>query len=434
MFSFRWLFLAFFFPGILSAQSPVPAQAQKGAVLILGATAHLGNGKVLPNAAIAFQQGKITMVADATTIRIDRNQFAQIYDASGKHVYPGLIATDSQLGLVEIEAVRATVDQAEVGAYNPNARALIAYNTDSHITPTVRSNGVLLAQICPVGGVLSGSSSVVQLDAWNWEDAAVRVDEGQHLNWPSTRSWGGWESGSPEQKANDQYAKQLDAITDLFESARAYAQLIAPAVVNPRFEAMRPLFQQKQTLYIHANEAGQLRDAVYFAERMGLKMVLVGATDAWQETTLLREKQVPVIIARTQRLPSREDEAVDLPYKTPALLHAAGIRFAFSEDGSWKQRNLAFQAGQAVGAGLPYEAAITALTLEPARMMGIDHLYGSIETGKSATLLISDGDILDMRTNRINAAFIDGRSIDLDNKQKELSRKYQEKYDRKKQE
>ena len=151
-------------PFLLAAQPPAPAPPQPGPILIVGATAHLGNGQVLPNSAVAFEKGKITLVADATTIRIDRNRFSKIFDASGKHVYPGFIAPDTRLGLVEIDAVRATQDFAEVGAVNPNARALIAYNTDSELIPTVRANGVLLAQIVPTGGLVSGSSSVVQLD------------------------------------------------------------------------------------------------------------------------------------------------------------------------------------------------------------------------------------------------------------------------------
>lgn len=431
LFMFRFLLLLTCLPFTALCQSPVPGAASKGAILIIGATAHLGNGNAIENAAIAFDKGKITLVADATTIRIDRNQYLKIYDAAGKHVYPGFIAANTQLGLVEVDAVRATVDQAEIGAWNPNARAIVAHNTDSEVTPTVRSNGVLLAQICPVGGTLSGSSSAVQLDAWNWEDAALRLDEGQHLNWPSPRSWGGWETGNPEQRDNDQYARQIDELVRYFEEAAAYARQGAPAVSNPRFEAMRPLFDGRQTLYLHAYDARQIRDAVRFAEQFRLRCALVGGNDAWQETAFLKEKNVPVILERTQRLPSREDEDVDQPYKTAKMLHEAGIPFVLTDAGAWKQRNLPFQAGQAVGAGLPYEAAVRAITQTPAILLGIDQQYGVLEQGKSATLFISEGDALDMRGNQVIAAFIDGREIDLDNKQKVLSRKYGEKYRRK---
>jgi hypothetical protein len=336
------------------------------------------------------------------------------------------------LGLVEVDAVRATNDQAETGALNPNARSIIAYNTDSEVTPTVRSNGVLLAQVSPVGGTLSGSSSVVQLDAWNWEDATIKADEGQHLNWPALRSWGGWDTGNPEQKGNDRYTKDIEQMQAYFNEAKGYAQLEQPSTSNPRFEAMKPLFTGKQTLYIHANEAKAIRAAVEFAVGNQLKMVLVGGDDAWQETTLLKNNNIPVMLSRTQRLPAREDEDVDQPYKTAKTLYDAGILFTFSDEGAWKQRNLSFEAGQAIGFGLPYEAAVAAITLNTAKILQIDANYGSLETGKSATLFISEGDALDMRTNQVTAAFIDGREISLDNKQKELSRKYSEQYKRNK--
>jgi imidazolonepropionase-like amidohydrolase len=337
---------------------------------------------------------------------------------------------NTQLGLTEVEAVRATNDQQEAGYFNPNARTVIAYNADSEILPTVRSNGVLLAEIAPIGGGMSGSSSIMRLDAWNWEEAAIATDQGQHLFWPNIQSWGGWETGTPEMKPNDQYGKQVELIRQTLSEAKAYSQTAQPAVSNPRFEALRPLFAGKQTLYIHVDDAKLIRESVAMALEMGVKVVVVGGNDAWKESAFLNENKIHVVLGRTQRLPSVEDEAVDQPYKTAAMLHAAGVSFSFSESGAWRQRNLPFQAGQAVGAGLPYEAAIQALTLNTATMLGIGQQYGSLEAGKSATLFICEGDALDMRTNAVIAAFIDGRSIDLDNKQKELYRKYSEKYKR----
>ncbi len=199
-------------PLVAAAQNPVPAPPQKGAILIVGAVAHLGNGQIIQNSAVAFEAGKLTLVADATTIRLDRSKYAKIFDASGKHLYPGFIASDTRLGLVEIEAVRATVDFAETSNYNPNARSIVAYNTDSQVLPTVRSNGVLTAQVSPAGGVISGSSSIVQLDAWNWEDAAYRSDDGIHLNWPGPRPAGSFrgaaETTPGEQDPGDQYDKR----------------------------------------------------------------------------------------------------------------------------------------------------------------------------------------------------------------------------------
>jgi imidazolonepropionase-like amidohydrolase len=416
----------------LPSQTPTPAPPQSGAILLLGATAHLGNGQVLNNSAIAFEGGKITLVADAATVRLDRTKFSRIFDAAGKHVYPGFIAADSRLGLVEVDAVRATQDFAETGNLNPNARAIIAYNTDSDVLPTVRSNGVLLAQVVPISGAISGSSAVVQLDAWNWEDATLRADDGIHLNWPSPqprRRFGrqGVDSSQPEDNAYDGAVEELRRY---FDEARAYSQQPAPEVINPRFEAMRGLFDRSRNLYIHTSNAKTIQESVLFAEKFGVRPVLVGATDAWMVTDFLKEHQTLVILAPTQQLPSREDDDVDQPYKTAVALHQGGIPFALTGIGGWRQRNLPFQAGQAVGAGLPYEAAVQAITLSPAAILGVGNNAGSLETGKDATLFISEGDALDMRTNQVTAAFIQGREISLDNKHKALSRRFEEKYKR----
>ena len=410
------------------AQIPVPATAQSGSVLILGATAHLGNGSVIANSAIGFEGGKLTLVADATTIRLDRSKFTTVYEASGKQVYPGFIAPNTNLGLAEIEAAKATIDYADIGQYNPNLRSIVAYNTDSEVIPTVRSNGVLLAQVTPQGGTISGSSSVVQLDAWNWEDAAYRSDEGIHLNWPQMRTFGGWETGTPEMKKNDQYEKDVQALRRFFEEGRAYAMQAAAEVKDVRFEAMRSLFDQKSTLYLHTDNVKTIQESVLFAENFGFRKVLVGANDVWLVTDFLKAHKVPVILNKTQSLPNREDEAVDQTFKTAALLQEKGILFAFSNAGFWQQRNLPFQAGQAVGFGLSKEAAVSAITLNTAKILGIDQTCGSLETGKDATLFISEGDALDMRGCRVTAAFIQGRAISLDNKHKQLNQRFEQKY------
>lgn len=419
-----FLFAAF----LLNAQNPVPAPAQKAAILIYGATAHLGDGTVIPNSAIAFENGKLTMVADATVIRLDRNKFAKIFDASGKHVYPGFIAPNTQLGLSEIDAAKPTLDAAEVGAYNPQLRSIVAYNTDSDILPTIRSNGVLMAQVTPTGGALSGMSSIVQLDAWNWEDAAVSTDDGVHLNWPTLPTPSGLQPPAPDAPRVDPYERDVQQLDLFFEAARAYAKQENPEVKNLKFEAMRGLFDLKKRLYIHTNNVKTIRESVLFAEKYGIKSVVVGADDAWMLADFLKTHEVPVILSPTQRLPTRDDEDVDQPYKTAAQLYEKGVLFAFSDKSAWRQRNVAFQAGQAVGFGLPKEAAVQALTLHAAQILGIADRCGSLETGKDATLFISEGDALDMRTSQVTAAFIQGREISLDNKHKQLYRRFEAKY------
>ncbi len=405
------------------AQRPVPAPAQKSSILILGATAHLGNGETIANSAIGFENGKLTLVADATLIRFDRSKYGKIYDASGKHVYPGFIAADTRIGLVEIDAVKPTRDFSDLGAFTPNLRSLVAYNTDSDIIPTVRSNGILLVQAVPEGGIVTGTSSVMQLDAWNYEDATYRADDGVWMNWPSQRSFS---RGEP--KNNDQYDKEVLALHNYFEEAQAYAKQPNPEVKNLQFEAMRGLFDKKQNLYVRTEYAKTIQEAVLFAERFGIRVVIAGAQDSWMIADFLKSHSVPVILGQTQALPSREDDSVDRAYKTAAQLHEKGVLFAITGIGSWRQRNLPFQAGQACGFGLPREAAVSAITLNTAKILGIDKTCGSLEAGKDATLFISEGDALDMRGCIVTAAFIQGREINLDNKHKQLARRFEEKY------
>ncbi|MGB1120493.1 MAG: amidohydrolase family protein [Saprospiraceae bacterium] len=424
------LYILLVVPFLMNAQN-TPAPKQSESILIIGATAHLGTGEAIENSAIGFENGKITFVGTAD--KADKTAFATIINATGKDVYPGFIAPNNQLGLVEIEAVRATRDDREVGFFNPNIRSIIAYNTDSKVTPTIRSNGVLLSQITPQGGRISGQSSVVQLDAWNWEDATVNTDEGIWMSWPRYYTWTGWWAEPGEIKMNDDYNEQVQAIKDYFKEAKAYANAQPSDEKNLKFEAMKGLFldgEKSKTLYVRVDFSKAMMEVVNFAKAEDIEVVLVGANDAWMITDFLKENDISLIISQTHRLPSREDEDVDMPFKTPKILSDAGINFALSINDMWQQRNLPFQAGHAVGYGLDYEKAVQAVTLNPAEIMGIEDTYGSLETGKSATLFISKGDVLDMRTCEVEQAFIDGREIDLNNKHKALYEKFKAKYDR----
>jgi imidazolonepropionase-like amidohydrolase len=416
--------LLWFLPTVFSfGQLTVPAPAQQEAVVIVHATAHLGNEQVIEDAAVAFDKGKITFVG-AFRDWPGYDSYA-VVEATGKQLYPGFIAANSTLGLNEISAVRATLDEREVGELNPNVRALIAYNTDSEIINTVRSNGVLMAQIVPQGGPVAGQSSVVQLDAWNWEDAAYQIDGGVHIYWPSATRFSFREF---RMEANERYAEELRQLEQLLREAEAYSRVQRHDPVNLKLESMRGLFTGEKKLFVHANEAKDMQRAVLMGETYGLKTIIVGGRDAWMITGFLRDKKTPVIFQQTQSLPGYEDEAVDQPFRTPAMLKEAGVLFCLSGEGSWQQRNLPFQAGQAAGHGLAPEGAVQAITLDAARILGIEKTTGSIEKGKDATLFISSGDALDMRTSLVERAFIQGREIDLDDKHKALYRKYQEKY------
>ncbi|MBL4754815.1 MAG: amidohydrolase family protein [Flavobacteriales bacterium] len=415
----------------VNAQVPIPVKENDKMILFLNGIAHLGNGKVIEQSAIAFKGGKISMVADATLIRIDKSAFDTIIEIPGKHVYPGFIAPNSTLGLVEIAAVRATRDFSEVGSMNPNVRSIIAYNTDSKITPTVRSNGVLLAQITPRGGRISGTSSVVELEGWNWEDAAYKMDDGIHLNWPRgyTRSWG-WSGPGPSKK-NEKYTEQVLHIKTFFDKSKAYAAS-TPEVRDLKMEAMSGLFSGEQTLFVHVQTASGITQAVHFYKASGVnKMVIVGGEESWKVTEILKENNIAVMVKRLHSMPTRGDSDIDQPYKLPALLFEAGILFCLENSGDMEAagtRNLPFYAGTAITYGLPAEEAVKSITSNTAKILGIDATVGTLEVGKDATFIVSTGDALDALTNNIEHAFVQGKSIDLDNHQKQLYRKFRDKY------
>lgn len=421
------IFFLSFISSIAFSQNPAPAPPQSKSILLINGTAHLGNGKVIENSAIGFKDGKIDLVADATLIKLQQGAYDTIISVSGKQVYPGFIAANTNLGLSEIDLIRATRDVNETGSLNPEARAIIAYNTDSRVTPTVRSNGVLLAQIVPHGGLISGQSSVVELDAWNWEDAAYETDIGIHLNWPSMTLLK-FLGATPEEEQKKNTDKALQDVRDLFNDAKAYSELKNPEAKNLHLESMKGLFAGTKKLFVHANNVKQIVAAVNFCKEYKIKMVLVGGVDSWRVTDLLKENNIPVILGRTHALPPRQDEDIDLPFKLPSLLQKAGMLFCNSNEGFWQVRNISFNAGTDVPYGLTKEEALTAITLSPAKILGIDTSLGSIEEGKDATIIVSSGDALDMRTNNIEWAFIRGKLIDLDNIQKQLNRKYLDKY------
>lgn len=395
-------------------------------VLYLGGVAHLGNGLKIENSAIAVEDGKFSLVADASVIRINPTAYDTIIKLNGKHIYPAFIVPNTTLGITEIGAVRATHDFREVGALNPNARSLIAYNTDSKVSKTVRTNGVLLAQVTPRGGTISGQSSVMYLDGDNWEDAVKRKDDGIHLNWPNAYYYTGWWADPGESKKNEKYNNKVDEIKAFFRKAKAYYK--TATIMDLRMESMKGLFNGDKTLYIHADYAKDMRKAIAMATDFDIKKtVIVGGEEALKIKNLLKEKNIPLILNRVHRLPDRHESPIDEPFTQAAKLQQEGILFCLSYAGDMEAmgaRNLPFSAGTTVSYGLEYEDAIAAISLNAAKILGVDKEIGSIEHGKDATFFISSGDALDMRTNNVLKAFINGKEIDLNNHQKELFEKY----------
>ena len=413
-----------------SAQAPdvpVPAPQQQGKIYLTNATVHVGNGKVLQNATIGFENGKITFLEENPSIKTDATM-GKVIDCTGKQIYPGVIATNTIVGLTEIEAVRATNDIAEVGTLNPNVRALVSYNTDSRVTPTLRSNGVLYAQVAPQGGFVSGTSSVVQLDAWNWEDAAVKNEDGLFINWPSMFRRKGWWSEPAEFELNKDYDKQVSDLKDYFKDAKSYFEAGTHEKTNLGFEAMKGLFDKSKSVYVSVNYVKEMLNVIAFAEELGVNIVLVGAKDSYMIADVLAQKKIPVILSKCHDLPTYDDEDIQQPYKTPGILQKAGVLYCISIGAFWQERNLMFEAGTASAYGLTKEEALQAITYNPAKIMKLDGQIGTLEKGKEASLIISTGDVLDMKTSKIEQSFISGRQIDLNNKQKALNEKFSKKY------
>lgn len=416
----------------------LPAPAQKGVMYVKNVTIHVGNGTVIENGVIVVRDGKIEKVGKDIVVPADATN---VVDGQGKQVYPGLILPSSSLGLVEISSIRASNDAREIGDMNPNVRSIVAYNTDSKVINTLRSNGILAANIIPQGNFLAGSSSVVQLDAWNWTDASLKTDGGMHLYMPSLmprptfgRRGGGGAPGGPNPGAESDPVKeglqQLENLKGFFREAKAYLAAPTHEEVNLKFESVKDLLAKKQKFYVHANTVKQMLVALDFVKEFGFDLVLVGASESWQIAPLLKQHNVSVILQQMHSLPTTTDDDVDQPYKSAAALQKAGVLFAISDDDSQTRgRNLAFNAGTAVAYGLDKEQAIAAITLSAAKLMGVADKTGSIEVGKDANFIISSGDILDMSTSNVTDAFIQGRKVNLDDKQKQLNDRFEQKYE-----
>ena len=411
---------------LIAQQTPAPKQTK--AFTIVGATAHIGNGKVIENSLIIFRDGKLVYVG---TSMVKRMYEGTIIDAKGKHVYPGFIAANASLGLAEVDAVRATRDVDEVGPMLPHVRSLIAYNAESKVIESMRPNGVLMAEITPRGGTISGTASVMQLDAWNWEDAAVKVDHGIHLNWPDSFTSGRWWLGEdPSLKPDKNYSKNIQQITNYFKEAKSYLSGNRTEM-NLAYQAMERLFKGTQKLFIHVNGQKEITDAVHMAKELGInRIVIVGGEDADNVASLLVKNDIPVVINRAHRIPSLVDDDYDLPYRNAKILIDKGITVAIGMEGQMERmntRNLPFYAGTYAAFGLDKEMAVQLITGNAAKILGVDGFTGTLEIGKDATLFISEGDALDMRTNNISDAFIQGRKIRLESHQTTLWKRYHKK-------
>lgn len=401
-----------------SAHDMVPANSQSNAILFTHATVHTVSDGVKENTQVLVENGRIKAIGAQLEV-----ENARIIDAKGKHLYPGLVALDTQVGMVEISMVRPTVDTFDVGLNNAELRAQSVFNPDSEIIPTLRRNGITHAQIVPQGELLAGQSALVNLDSWTVEDALVPTPMSLHLYWPEL---GGLPSKPDEKaKALEQHQKALNDITNLFASAHAFADRKAaePGLSHRRFEAMQPLFAGKARLFLHLNDSRAISEALPLVRQYQLKAVIVGGYDAWRHADAIKEAGVAVVYPSVLSLPRHRDDNIDEAFVVPSRLAKAGIDFAIAYSGDWDARNLPFAAGYAAANGLGKDAALKAITLDAAKIAGVDDM-GAIKEGFRANLVLAEGDILDPMNARIQQVFIDGREIDLKTRADQLYQKY----------
>jgi imidazolonepropionase-like amidohydrolase len=421
------------FTAAVFAQDDVyPAAKQNKKTAIVGATVHVGNGQVIENGTVVFDNGKIVYAGDAAAAPKAENTI----DAKGKQVYPGLILPSSNLGLQEISGVRGSTDINEIGEFNPSVRSIAAYKAESVIINTLRLNGILLAHTIPGGQLIAGQSSVVQLDAWNFEDAAYKTDMGMHFYMPSLlsrgggrgfgRGFGGAPAGDPIKEALD----KIESVKAIFREAKAYHQKGADKQINLKLEATKGLFNRTQKLFVHCDQIKQMIVAIDFVKEFGFDVVLVGASESWQIADLLKANNIAVILTQEHSLPTTDDDDIDQPYKAASVLQKAGVLFCLNDDDPQNRgRNLMFNAGTAAAYGLGKEGALQAITLNAAKILGVADKTGTLEVGKDANIVISEGDILDMKSSIITDAFIQGRAVAITSKHKQLYDRYKHKYE-----
>ena len=415
----------------LKAQDDVyPAKPYTGKLFITGGTVHIGNGQVIEGGSIEVDNGKIVNVG----VGLSPSGDARVVDAKGKQVYPGLILPVTDLGLKEIgNGVRGSNDYQEIADIDPSIRSIVAYNTDSKIINTLKANGILLAGVTPEGGTISGSSTVVQLDAWNWEDAAYKMDNAIHITLPTfllrPRRFGGRSGAQPQSDHVKEALAKVDEIKTFFREAKAYLGEASHKETNLKFEAVKGLFSKQQKLFVHGDQLKQMLVAVDLAKEFGFDVTIVGGSECWLIADLLKQNNISVVLQQTNSLPATEDDDYDQPFRTPAILQKAGVLFAINDSHEeTRYRNVMFNAGVAAAHGLTKEQALQAITLNSAKILGVDDRTGSLEAGKDANIVISRGDILDMRTSIVEHAFIQGREVSLENKQTQLYHRYMMKY------
>ena len=414
-----------FSPTSARAQVRMTVPPQSQAVALRGATIHTVTNGVIENGTILFANGVITAIG--TDVQIPAG--TRVVDLTGKHIYPGLIDAYSTVGISEIGAVDVSSDVNELGDFNPNVRADVAVNAESRHIGTSRSAGVLVTLTTPGGGLISGMSSAMSLEGWDWEEMSMKSAAALNVNWPNPNPGGRGRRGGAEGPPPN-YAEQVQKLKDFFAEARAYRDATAAGEevrTDSRYAAMIPAIDGEIPVVVSADGAAQINDAITWAQEEGLQLVIRGGGDAIHVADRLVANDIPVILTSTMAAPGRNYEGYDGAYSMPARLYEAGVKFAISGgSGTLYTNRLPWEAGVAVAFGLPEEEALKAVTIHAAEFMGISDLVGSLEPGKQATLLITTGTPLDM-TSDIEQSYIQGREIDMMDIQKFFFEKYMQK-------
>lgn len=407
-------------------------RSQAERILLIGAEVHTLAGPVLNPGQVLMEGTQILEVG----ARIEAKD-ATVTDLTGLRLYPGLIAASTSLGLTEISAVRATRDSTEVGRFNPDVQSWVAINPDSELIPVARANGIAHAVPVPQGGLVSGQSALMALDGWTMESMAVHKSIAMHVDWPEMsldvipkeqmKDKSKWKS--PEDLAKER-RKEMAQLENFFLEAGAYIKardLGTNTDAHPTWEAMRGVLKGQIPVVVRADDLRAITAAVQWAKTNQLRLVISGGRDAAAAASLLASNHVPVIYEHVFDRTLRDTESYDHLFRTPAVLHKAGVLVALSAGiGDMAEtdiRNLGHHAAQAVAFGLDPEEAVRCITINPARIYGLGDQIGTIEKGKNATLIATDGDVLDLRT-RVRRLWIAGRPSSLETRHTRLYEKY----------
>lgn len=416
------------------AQSTIPNNpGKKPKIAIRNATIVPVTADTIAKGNIVFENGIIIAIGPNITIPPD----AAVVDGSGLFVYPGMIDSGSNIGLVEMDSVPGTVDTAELGDINPNARAAVAINPHSEVVPVTRVNGVTNAIVVPEGGIVSGQSALVQLAGWTPAEMVIEAPAAMNIRFPRLRS--APLSGTPqdeeaEKEQKKSYTKALDQLRDVMRDAQAYAKASNARASDknvqrfdrdPILEALVPVVEGRLPVVLHANQARDIRAALAFADEFKLKAILSGANDVARVIPEVKKRNIPVLLGPILALPQREDDPYDLLFTNAKTLHDNGIPFAFQTTDAHNARNLPYHAAASVAFGLPKEEALKAVTIYPARIWGVADRLGSLEVGKSATLILTDGDPFEIRTN-VRRVYIAGEEIPMDSRHTLLYEKFRQ--------